>query len=78
MPVILVGEDYWRRVFDPEFLVAEGAIEPEDRELFWYAESAVDVWRDILTWYEMKGEPLLPLGSIAEVCGPGALTSTGR
>jgi predicted Rossmann-fold nucleotide-binding protein len=58
--VILVGEDYWRRVFDPDFLVAEGAIDPEDRELFWYAETAADAWRDILTWYELKGEPLLP------------------
>jgi uncharacterized protein (TIGR00730 family) len=78
VPVILVGEKYWRRVFDPEFLVAEGTIDPEDRELFWYAESASDIWRDILTWYEMKGEPLLPLGSIAEVCGPSSLTGTAQ
>jgi uncharacterized protein (TIGR00730 family) len=77
VPVILVGEKYWRRVFDPEVLVAEGTIDPEDRELFWYAESAVDVWRDILTWYEMKGEPLLPLGSIAEICGPAAQIGGG-
>ena len=40
VPVILVGEDYWRRVFDADFLVAEGTIDPEDRELFWYAETA--------------------------------------
>ena len=59
VPVILVGEDYWRRVFDPDFLVDEGVIEPEDRELFWFAESAEDIWRDILRWYELKGEPLL-------------------
>ena len=63
VPVILVGEKYWRRVFDPEFLVAEGTIEPEDRELFWYAETAEDIWRDILRWYELKGEPLLPSDS---------------
>jgi uncharacterized protein (TIGR00730 family) len=59
VPVILVGEAYWRRVFDPDFLVDEGVIEPEDRELFWFAESAEDIWRDILRWYELKGEPLL-------------------
>jgi uncharacterized protein (TIGR00730 family) len=64
VPVILVGEEYWRRVFDPDFLVAEGAIDPEDRELFWYAETADAIWRDILIWYEMKGEPLLPPGSL--------------
>lgn len=63
VPVILVGEEYWRRVFDPDFLVDEGTIEPEDRDLFWYAESAEDIWRDILLWYELKGEPLLPPGS---------------
>jgi uncharacterized protein (TIGR00730 family) len=63
VPVILVGEEYWRRVFDPEFLVAEGTIDPEDRELFWFAESAQDIWRDILLWYELKGEPLLPPGA---------------
>jgi uncharacterized protein (TIGR00730 family) len=65
VPVILVGEEYWRRVFDPDYLVAEGTIDPEDRELFWYAETAEAIWRDILIWYEMKGEPLLPLGSSA-------------
>ncbi len=66
VPVILVGEKYWRRVLDFEVLVAEGTIDPEDRELFWYAESARDIWRDILSWYEMKGEPLLPPGHYRE------------
>ncbi|HVC50636.1 MAG TPA: TIGR00730 family Rossman fold protein [Stellaceae bacterium] len=66
VPVILVGEDYWRRAFDADFLVAEGAIDPEDRDLFWYAESAAEAWRDILTWYELKGEPLLEPASIAD------------
>lgn len=65
VPVILVSEDYWRRVFDPDFLVAEGMIDPEDRELFWYAETAEAISRDTLIWYEMKGEPLLPPGSSA-------------
>ena len=59
VPVILVGESYWRRVFDPEFLVDEGVIDLEDRDLFWFAESAEDVWRDILYWYEAVGRPLL-------------------
>jgi uncharacterized protein (TIGR00730 family) len=27
LPVILVGESYWRNVFDPDFLVAEGTID---------------------------------------------------
>ncbi|HTO62798.1 MAG TPA: LOG family protein [Bradyrhizobium sp.] len=60
VPVILVGESYWRRAFDPEFLVGEGVIDAEDRDLFWFAESAEDAWRDILCWYETAGRPLLP------------------
>jgi uncharacterized protein (TIGR00730 family) len=70
VPVILVGEAYWRRVFDAQFLVDEGTIDPEDAELFWYAETAAEIWRDILLWYELKGEPLLPPGSADGVRGP--------
>ena len=72
VPVILVGEEYWRRVFDPDFLMAEGTIEPEDRDLFWYAETAEEIWRDILLWYELKGEPLLPPDAADEFCRPDA------
>jgi uncharacterized protein (TIGR00730 family) len=76
VPVILVGEEYWRRVFDADFLLAEGTIDQEDRELFWYAEAATDIWRDILLWYEMRGSPLLAPGAIDEVCGPA--TASGK
>jgi len=74
VPVILVSEEYWRRVFDADFLVAEGTIDPEDRELFWYAETAKDIWRDILLWYEMRGSPLLAPGTIEEICGPARVS----
>ena len=70
VPVILVGEEYWRGVFNVDFLVEEGTIAPEDRDLFWYAETAEQIWRDILTWYEMKGQPLLPPDAEA-YCAPG-------
>ena len=77
VPVILVGEEYWRRVFDPDFLVAEGTIDPEDRELFWYAETANEVWRDILLWYEMRGQPLLERDAVEAVCGPALSGARG-
>jgi uncharacterized protein (TIGR00730 family) len=64
VPVILVGEEYWRRVFDPEFLVDEGVIDPEDRALFWYAESAENIFRDIVHWYEASGTPLFPVDAV--------------
>jgi uncharacterized protein (TIGR00730 family) len=40
VPVVLVGEPYWQQVFNADFLVEEGVIDPEDRELFWFAETA--------------------------------------
>src|SRR5512140_3495252 len=59
IPVVLVGKTYWRRAFSVDFLADEGVIDPEDRELFWYAESAQDIWNGILHWHEINGEPLL-------------------
>ncbi|EPX84963.1 TIGR00730 family Rossman fold protein [Salipiger mucosus] len=58
VPVILVGETFWRGVFDPEFLVDEGVIDPEDRDLFWFAESAQEIWEDIQRWYDRCGRSL--------------------
>ena len=58
LPIVLVGESWWRRVFDPDFLVEEGVIAPEDRALFWYAETAQEIWESILRWREKAGEPL--------------------
>ena len=58
IPVILVGEAFWRRAIDIDFLVDEGVIDHEDRELFWFAESADEIWNGILHWHEASGEPL--------------------
>jgi uncharacterized protein (TIGR00730 family) len=51
IPVVLVGEAYWRRAFDVDFLIDEGVIDQEDRELFWFAETADEIWNGILDWY---------------------------
>ena len=50
LPIVLVGESYWRRAFDVDFLVDEGTIDAEDRDLFWFAESATEIWDGILHW----------------------------
>ena len=62
LPVILVGSDYWQKAFDFDFLVAEGVVDAEDRKLFWFAETAEEIWEDILCWHENNGTPLF--------CGP--------
>ncbi len=59
VPIVLVGERYWRRVIDFDFLVDEGTIDPEDRELFWFAESAQEIWDGIVAWHDAAGQPLV-------------------
>ncbi len=59
VPVVLVGEAYWRKAFNIDFLVEEGVIDVEDRELFWFAETADDIWEGLLCWYERNGETLV-------------------
>jgi uncharacterized protein (TIGR00730 family) len=58
LPVVLVGEAYWRRAVDFDFLVDEGVIDAEDRELFWFAETASEIWEGIRNWHMMNGTPL--------------------
>jgi uncharacterized protein (TIGR00730 family) len=50
IPIVLVGERYWRKAINFNFLADEGVIEAEDLELFWYAETAEEIWRGIQTW----------------------------
>ncbi len=59
VPIVLVGEEYWRRAVDVDFLVDEGVIDVEDRDLFWYAETATEIWDGILRWHELAGAPLV-------------------
>lgn len=60
VPVVLVGSEYWRRVIDFPFLIAEGVIDPEDAELFWFAEDAATIWHSIVAWYRESGENIFP------------------
>ena len=49
VPVVLFGAEFWQRAIDFDFLIAEGVIAPEDRDLFAFvetAEQAVQVLRD--------------------------------
>lgn len=58
IPIILVGENYWRRAFNVDFLVDEGVIAPQDRDIFRYAETAPDIWEEIRRWGERKEDLL--------------------
>ena len=44
IPIILFGKDYWTQLVNFDFLVAEGTIDPEDLDLFRYADTAEQAW----------------------------------
>jgi uncharacterized protein (TIGR00730 family) len=56
LPVVLVGRAYWERLIDFTYLIEEGAIDIEDRSIFWYAETAEETWQGIIDWYRESGE----------------------
>ncbi len=58
LPVILVGERFWRRAVDFDFLVEEGMIDGDDLALFEFAESAQEIWDRILRWYEGRNRSI--------------------
>jgi uncharacterized protein (TIGR00730 family) len=58
MPVILVGEQYWRRVFDLDYLIATGSIDAGDTRLLWYADNAEETWNGIRQWHRANGSDL--------------------
>ncbi len=60
IPIVLVCESYWRNAFNIDFLVDEGVIDIEDRDLFWFAETADDIWSGLQDWYIRNGEKLIP------------------
>ena len=58
LPVVLVDKEFWQRAINMELLAEEGLIDPEDRQLFWYAETAQQIWDGIVDWYARADTPL--------------------
>lgn len=57
LPIILFSKYYWKRLIDFDFMVSEGVIDPEDAELFKYADTAEEAWHIIRDFYaENKAE----------------------
>jgi hypothetical protein len=47
VPVLLFGRDYWQRIIDFDAMVEEGTIDPRDRALFRFVETAEAAWAAI-------------------------------
>ena len=53
VPIILFGVDYWKRLINFEVLVEEGAISPEDLDLFQITDDPQKAWDAIRTFYRL-------------------------
>ncbi len=54
IPVLLFGEEYWRRVIDFDAMVDEGVISPEDVSIFRYVDTPDKAWEIIRAFYAEK------------------------
>jgi uncharacterized protein (TIGR00730 family) len=53
VPIILFGSEYWKRLFNFEVLIEEGAIKREDLVLFQYVDDPQLAWDAIKDFYKL-------------------------
>lgn len=53
VPIVLFGTDYWKRLFNFDVLVEEGAISAEDLKLFQYTDDPIETWEIIRRFYNL-------------------------
>ena len=51
MPIVLYGSDYWSRLLNLQMLVDEGAVSPEDLDLYQMVDSPTEAWALIRRFY---------------------------
>ncbi len=55
VPIFLYGSAYWKRLINFDVLVEEGAISPEDVNLFKYVDDPQVAWDEIKRFYNLAG-----------------------
>jgi len=53
VPIVLYGRDYWQRLVHWDMLVEEGAIQPEDLQLFHMVDEPAQAWAVIRDFYRL-------------------------
>jgi uncharacterized protein (TIGR00730 family) len=54
LPIVLFGREFWGQVLNLQFLVDEGVIDPADKELIHYVETAEAAWEYIQDFNRRK------------------------
>jgi hypothetical protein len=53
IPIILFGSEYWKRLLNLDVLVEEGAISPDDLNLFQFHDDPQQTWDAIVAFYKI-------------------------
>lgn len=54
-PILLFGRDFWSRLINFDHLVEHGMINPDDRSLYQYVETAEEAWAALAEHYGFSG-----------------------
>ena len=57
VPIILFGREYWSKVINFQQMADDGVIADENLELFSWAETAEDAWKQIVDFHERSPKP---------------------
>jgi uncharacterized protein (TIGR00730 family) len=58
LPILLFGEDFWKRMVNFEGLAEEGVISPHDLDLLHWSEDANEAWDFVTRFYERNPHPI--------------------
>ncbi|HEX6073571.1 MAG TPA: TIGR00730 family Rossman fold protein [Sphingomicrobium sp.] len=58
LPILLFGEEFWRRMVNFEGLAEEGVISPHDLDLIHWSEDAEGAWDFVTHYYERHPHPV--------------------
>ena len=53
VPIILFGEEFWRRAIDLDYLAEQGTISPGDQDIIDFVDSADEAWEIIKKFYKL-------------------------
>ncbi|HNK53365.1 MAG TPA: LOG family protein, partial [Ottowia sp.] len=53
VPIVLCGSSYWSRLLNLDMLVEEGAIAPEDLQLYRVVDTPAQAWDAIQSFYRL-------------------------
>jgi len=57
VPIILYGREYWSKIVDFQQLADDGVVADEHLQLFSWAETPEDAWRQITAFHDRRRTP---------------------